>query len=123
VRVKLDENLGRRGASFLRFSGCDVSTVVDQELCATSDETLIEVCAREDRVLVSLDRGFSSILRFPPERYAGIVVLRLPEPLTPDSIEGALGRFVQAASGRVLNGRLWVIDARRVREFTGNEAS
>jgi len=71
----------------------------------------------ESRVLVSLDKDFSSILRFPPARYAGIVVLRLSEPLAPAAIEDALRRLLIALAGKDLTGRLWIIDARRIREF------
>ena len=117
MRVKLDENLGARGAQILKDGGCGVATVVGEGLCASSDQTLIEVCRAESRVLVSLDKDFSSILRFPPARYAGIVVLRLPEPLTPAAIEDALRRFLDASAGKDLTGRLWIIDARRIREF------
>ena len=80
---------------------------------------MIEACRVERRVLVSLDKGFTSVLRFPPEQYAGIVVLRLAEPLTLTSIESALQRFVEASVDQVVDGRLWIIDERRVREFTG----
>jgi len=83
MRIKLDENLGVRGAQILEDGGCDVATVVAEDLCSSSDEKLIGVCRAEQRVLISLDKDFASILRFPPRHYAGIVVLRLPEPLTP----------------------------------------
>jgi hypothetical protein len=43
MKVKLDENLGRRGAQMLRDGGCDVATVVDQALCSATDLTLVEI--------------------------------------------------------------------------------
>lgn len=123
MKVKLDENLGTRGAQILEAGCCDVLTVVAESLCSSSDETLIEVCRAEQRVLISLDKDFSSILRFPPARYAGLVVLRLPEPLTPSTIEDALRRFLEASAGQDLAGRLWIVDSRRIREFEGPETS
>lgn len=117
MKVKLDENLGTRGAQILEAGCCDVLTVVAESLCSSSDETLIEVCRVEGRVIVTLDMDFSSILRFPPARYAGIVVLRLSGPLTPASIEDALRRFLEASTARDLTDRLWIVDARRVREL------
>ncbi len=121
MRIKLDENVGARGMQILEDGGCDVATVVAEDLCCSSDEILIEVCRAERRVLVSLDKDFSSILRFPPARYAGIVVLRLPEPLVRADIEDALRRFLDASIGEDLVGRLWIIDTRRIREFEEQE--
>ena len=42
MKIKLDENLGARGAQVLGDGGCDVATVVAEGLCSSSDETLIE---------------------------------------------------------------------------------
>lgn len=121
MKIKLDENIGSRGTDILLNGGCDVTTVVAEDLSSASDEVLIEVCKAEGCTLLSLDKDFASILRFPPARYAGIVVLRLPEPITLGAIEDALRRFVAAAVGKNLSGRLWIIDSRRIREFQGPE--
>ena len=117
MKVKLDENLGNRGAELLRNAACDVATVVSEQLCSAADATLIEVCRVEGRVLISLDKDFANTLRFRPSHYTGIVVLRLPEPLRHEEIHDALRRFLALSKTRTPVGKLWLIDGKRIREF------
>jgi len=67
VKFKLDENVWRRGLELLKAPGHDVMTVWDQGLRGVTDEELFQICAAEGRVLVTLDRDFGQITRFPPE--------------------------------------------------------
>jgi hypothetical protein len=77
VKFKLDENIGRKAEQLLRDAGHDVSTVTSQSLNGTNDENLFEVCIAEQRALVTLDHDFGQVLRFPPMRSAGIVILEV----------------------------------------------
>jgi predicted nuclease of predicted toxin-antitoxin system len=86
MKIKLDENIGRRGVELLRAAGHDVMTVLDQDLQGAHDEAVLKVCADEGRVLVTLDHDFGQVLRFPPEHSAGLVILEPGARLTPQSL-------------------------------------
>ena len=48
MKIKLDENLGNRGAEILRAEGYSVTTVVEKGLSSASDDRLIEICRKVD---------------------------------------------------------------------------
>jgi predicted nuclease of predicted toxin-antitoxin system len=115
VKFKLDENIGRRGLDLIRASGHDVVTVRDQDLQGASDEKLFEVCATEGRTLITLDRDFSQVLRFPPEKSAGIAVLDIGPRATLQGIIGRLTDLLAVVETRAIAGALWIVEPGRVR--------
>lgn len=115
---KLDENLGIRGARCLAEYGFDVSTVADQELEGTMDDVLIEVCRIEARCLVTLDLDFSNPIHYPPNRYAGIVVLRPPKNPEYKDLLACLRNLGQALQvEKVMSGKLWIVSPLQIREY------
>ena len=115
MKFKLDENIGRRGLELLKASGHDVMTVWDQGLRGVTDEELFQICAAEGRVLVTLDRDFGQITRFPPEKSAGIVVLDLGQRATLQGIIGRLRDFLSVLESHAVTGALWIVEPGRVR--------
>jgi predicted nuclease of predicted toxin-antitoxin system len=115
VKFKLDENIGRRGLDLIRASGHDVVTVRDQDLQGAPDEKLFEVCAAEGRALITLDRDFSQVLRFPPEKRAGIAVLEIGQRATLQGILGRLTDLLAVVETRAIAGKLWIVEPGRVR--------
>jgi predicted nuclease of predicted toxin-antitoxin system len=87
VKFKFDENLGRAAATVLLDAGFDVVTVPEQRLERASDHDVIECCVGEERCLVTMDAEFANPLLFPPRRYRGIVLLRLPARVTSELID------------------------------------
>lgn len=66
MRVKLDENLGVRGADLFRSAGHSVATVAEERLCAATDQQIAAACQSERRCLVTLDMDFANPLLFRP---------------------------------------------------------
>ena len=121
MRLKLDENIGRRGLELLKASGHDVMTVWDQGLRGVTDEELFEVCAAEGRALITLDRDFGQVTRFPPERSAGIVVLDVGPRTTLQEIIGRLQDFLAILENQSVAGALWIVEPGRVRVHLRDE--
>jgi predicted nuclease of predicted toxin-antitoxin system len=115
VKFKLDENFGTRTQQLFLAAGHDVSTVSVQGLCGCPDGRLFDICGREGRCLVTLDIDFGDVTRFPPDRSAGIVVLRLPRNPTLPILESLIDTFLRALGARPLVGRLWVVEPGRIR--------
>lgn len=115
MKIKLDENIGSRGTELLAERGHDVSTVRDQGLSGSSDEKIFEVCAAEGRILVTLDRDFGEVLRFPPEESAGIVILDLGPRASPQRLLDRLRDFLTVAEEQDVRGSLWIVEPGRVR--------
>jgi hypothetical protein len=120
MKIKLDENIGRRGIELLRLAGHDVMTVRDQNLQDAPDDTLFDdtlfdVCAGEGRVLITLDHDFGQVLGFPPDRSAGLVILEPGSSFTPKSLLDRLRDFLAFAGARSPVGALWIVEPGRVR--------
>ncbi len=117
MRLKLDENLGHRAAELIRSAGHDVTTVPIERLCLAPDQELINTCRREHRCLVTLDVEFANPLVFRPSEYFGIAVVRLPPKPAPDHLTEALHTLLQGLLQAPIEGRLWIVQRRRIREY------
>jgi len=117
MKIKLDENLGTRGAEWLRAAGHEVTTVYEQGMTSSSDRELIQHCKVEQRCLVTLDLDFSNPLLFPPRDYGGIAVLRLPPHPSLEDIQDTCLTLTEALACEDITGRLWVVRRGQVRQY------
>ena len=78
MRVKVDEDLpvGR----FLQRQGYDAQSVYEQGMSGWKDAEVFRAVRREARFLVTGDKGFGDIRRYPPGTHPGILVLRPARP-------------------------------------------
>ncbi len=76
---------------------------------------MIEVCHAEKRCLVTLDLDFSNPLRFDPQKYSGIAVLRLPPRATPSDLHDAVRTLIGGLEREDIIGKLWIVQRGRIR--------
>jgi predicted nuclease of predicted toxin-antitoxin system len=79
VKVKLDENLPGRARSIVEAVGIDVDTAEDEGLAGADDGSVGRAATEAGRLLITLDRGFGDVLRYPPGSHAGVLVLRVDD--------------------------------------------
>jgi predicted nuclease of predicted toxin-antitoxin system len=76
VRLKLDENLPEEARLAAASLGHEVDTVLEEGLEGTGDPEVLAAAVRDQRFLITLDRGFGDIRRYPPGSHPGIAVIR-----------------------------------------------
>lgn len=119
MRFKIDENLHAEAAELLRRQNHDACTVYEQGLRGHADGEVANVCLQESRALVTLDLDFSDIRAYPPNRYSGILVLRLADQ-SRSAVLRVLRRILPLFETEPLPGHLWIVDEHQIRVRSGN---
>jgi predicted nuclease of predicted toxin-antitoxin system len=114
MQFKIDENLPNELSDLLQQAGHDATTVLGQRLGGQADSTIASVCQKEARILVTLDTDFANIQAYPPERYHGLIVLRLRRQDKPHVLS-VVQRLLALLSTERLQGRLWIVEEERTR--------
>ena len=120
MKFKRDENLSAGAARVLADAGHDVSTALQEQLGGKPDSKIAETCKLEQRALITLDNDFGNIQAYPPAEYSGLAVLRLAQ-LDKANILNVLTRLTERFEREPLSGRLWVVEAHRVRIRPGDD--
>ena len=120
MRFKTDENLPAEAAATLRECGFEAETVWDEGLVGSADEGIAARVRSEGRVLLTLDLDFADIRAYPPDQYAGIIVLRLKSQ-DKGTVVSYVRRTAVALQLRRPVGELWIVEGDRIRFRRGGQ--
>ena len=76
MKFKIDENLPTELVADLRKLGHKAETVFHEDLAGVTDRVLIEAASKENRILLTLDKGIANLEEYPPERNSGVALFR-----------------------------------------------
>jgi predicted nuclease of predicted toxin-antitoxin system len=79
LKVMVDEDLPRQAVQLLREHGYDAASVVEQGMGGWKDPQLWIAIQKDERYLVTADKGFGDIRAYPPGTHRGILLLRPDE--------------------------------------------
>ena len=114
MKFKIDENFPADVAKLLKQSGHDAVTVLGQQLTGAGDLELVSLCCKEDRALITLDTDFADIRTYPPQEFAGLIVLHLYRQDKLHVLE-IIKRLMRTLSTERLDQRLWIVEEDRLR--------
>lgn len=77
MKILADHCVYGKTVKLLRAQGHEVITLKEVGQAEAEDPQVLTLAQSLDAVLVTNDKGFGNILTYPPERYGGILLLRM----------------------------------------------
>lgn len=109
-----DSDIARSTRRLLEHHGFQVDSVDVRLGSGIPDHIVADLARRENRVLISGDKVFANGRKYPPSRYAGIIVIRV-KPLTAERMNRALHRFLSQSNLTDYRSLVVVITATKAR--------
>lgn len=109
VKFLADENIPTFLVEFIRNKGFEIEDVYKIEKSGSSDEEIMETARPEKRILISFDKHFADIIKYPLYSHHGVIRVRIPPPLISNLIE-AFEKFFKKFDLSTFEGTLVVLE-------------
>jgi len=115
MKFLIDNALSPRVADGLRQAGHDAVHVRDYNLHAAEDEVIFERAAVEDRVIVSADTDFGTLLALRQENRPSVILFRRSTDRRPGAQVAIILKHLDVIKGPLEEGSIIVFDQNRIR--------
>jgi predicted nuclease of predicted toxin-antitoxin system len=114
MKIFANENLFEPIIDYLKSTGVDVLSIRDSGLSGISDDEVYEKACRESMVIITMDKDFTRLFRFPPEKCGGIIVVKIyKRPI--DETLVIFRKYYQSLKEEDIKGNLVIITPEGVR--------
>lgn len=115
LKIVIDEDIPRSTGIILKENGYDVLDIRDHGLRGENDEKIYEFAQKNEAVVLTGDRGFGSIQRFPLGEHNGIVVAHFPNEMSTLMINQKLLDALKCIDEEDYKGNVIIIDSLKIR--------
>lgn len=122
MRIKIDEDLPKAVIGLLREHDYDVDSVLSQGMSGWKDPALWQAIQAEERFLITADKGFADIRKYPLGMHQGVMLLR-PDQAGIRPIVELLRRVLVEYDLNILAGTTAVVTPRSIRIRRAKESS
>ncbi|MDZ7586545.1 MAG: DUF5615 family PIN-like protein [Patescibacteria group bacterium] len=99
----------------LRQSGVDILTVREAGLTGTDDDVIFKSAFKNKRILLSFDRGFGDIFRFPIGKSEGVIVVLVGQMRKEEIVRIILTFLAVIKTAANFKGKLAILGKSRIR--------
>jgi predicted nuclease of predicted toxin-antitoxin system len=114
MKLLLDQNLSAYAASILRSNGMDTVHAREVGLAAAADDTILDWCRSEGRIVVTLDADFHALLAVAGARTPSVLRIRI-EGLRDEALAALILRVVALAGEDLQRGSAVTVTVTSIR--------
>lgn len=115
AKIVIDEDMHKSVAKPLEKLGYEVIDLRDHGFRGSTDREVYEFAQKSKAALISGDKDFSNIVRFPLEDHYGIIIARFPSQLSTETINKEIFEALKEVPSNDITGNLVIVTPGKIR--------